>query len=275
VTDLGIVIVTFNSRQEIDGCLESLTAAPPALRHQIVVVDNASRDGTADHVRARWPGVTVIDAGANLGFAAACNVGIRATTGPLVLLLNPDTRVPAGALDRLAARLRAQPDTAAVGPRIVDARGRAELSFGPMIGPVAELRQKALVAGSRAGLPLISALVERMTRRSGKVDWVSGACLMAGRSDLEEVGLLDERYFLYTEDVDLCAALRARGRAVRFVADVEIVHLRGRSAATDRAAAEAVYRRSQLAFYAKHHPGWTPLLRIYLKLRGRLPDTRK
>jgi GT2 family glycosyltransferase len=114
-------------------------------------------------------------------------------------------------------------------------------------------------------------IVERMTRQTRDVEWVSGACLLIRRSDLEAVGLLDERFFLYTEDVDLCAAVRARGRAVLFAAEVEIQHLRGRSAG---ATTSTAYRRSQLAFYAKHHPAWVPWLRAYLKVRGELPDNR-
>ena len=90
------------------------------------------------------------------------------------------------------------------------------------------------------------------------------------RSDAEAVGLFDERYFMYTEDVDFCAALRARGRRIVFTPDVEVVHLRGRSSASAPAATTAAYRRSQIAFYEKHRPVWAPLLRLYLRLRGQL-----
>jgi GT2 family glycosyltransferase len=138
-----------------------------------------------------------------------------------------------------------------------------------MIAPLAELRQKMLVSGNDRGFPPIVSTVERMTRRSQEVDWVSGACLLIRRADLEAVGLLDERFFLYTEDVDLCASVRRRGRKILFASDVEIEHLRGRSAGASTAAA---YRRSQLAFYEKHHPAWVPWLRAYLKIRGELPD---
>jgi len=111
-------------------------------------------------------------------------------------------------------------------------------------------------------------VVERMTRRTRDVDWVTGACLLTYRADLEAVGLLDERFFLYMEDVDLCASIRARGRGVRFVADVEISHRRGASATPD--SRETAYRRSYLAFYEKHHPGWAPAVRAYVKLFHRL-----
>ena len=269
---LSIVIVSYNSRRDLDGCLGSLTERPPATDHEIVVVDNASTDGTVPWLRERWPGVRTIEAGGNLGFAKANNIGIRQTFGALVLLLNPDTRVPAGAIDRLVAALEQSPTAAIAGPRIVDGNGRAELSSGRMISPWAELRQKLLVVGSDRGLPGFTTLVDRMTRRSRTVDWVSGACLLARRQDLEAVGLLDERFFMYTEDVDVCAAVRARGRTVLFVAEAEIVHLRGRSAATSPGPTAAAYRRSQLAFYEKHHPAWVPVLRAYLKLTGRSPD---
>ena len=266
---LSIVIVSYNSRADLEGCLQSLTSGPPRIDHEIVVVDNASTDGTADYLRTRWPGIRLIDAGGNAGFARANNIGIRQTFGELVLLLNPDTIVPAGAVDRLVAVLDAHPLAAIAGPRIVDGSGRAELSFGSTIAPIAELRQKLLVKGNDRGFPLVNGIVDRMTRRSGAVGWVSGACLLIRRLDLEVAGLLDERFFLYTEDVDLCESVRARGRLVLFDAETQIVHLRGRSAASAPAATRAAYRRSQLAFYEKHHPQWVPFLKLYLRLKGR------
>src|SRR5262245_48440561 len=248
---LTIVIVTYNSRHEIDIALEAVREPRPCIEHEILVVDNASVDGTAAHVRASWPDVRVIDAGANLGFAAANNIGIRHSSSEIVLLLNPDTRARGDAVDLMLSCLDSRRDTAIVGPRIVDQQGRAELSFGAMISPFAELRQKVLVVGSQQGLPGLTRVVESMTRRTQVVDWVSGACLMIRRADLEAAGLLDERFFMYTEDVDLCATVRARGRKVLFTADAQIEHLRGRSA---NSATRSAYQRSHLAFYEKHHP---------------------
>jgi GT2 family glycosyltransferase len=268
VTRLQIVIVSYNSRPDLDACLSSLTQHAARLDHEIAVVDNASTDGTVEHVRRRWPEVRLIPAAENVGFARANNLAVRQSTSELVLLLNPDTIVRAGTIDRLVETLDAHPDAAIAGPRIVDGQGRAELSFGRMISPLAELRQKVLVRGHARGIPIVSTMVERMSRRSRTVDWVSGACLLIRRRDLEAVGLLDERFFLYTEDVDLCASVRARGRQVLFVAEAEIVHLRGRSVASARSASNAAYRQSQVAFYEKHHPRWAPILRAYLRLRG-------
>jgi N-acetylglucosaminyl-diphospho-decaprenol L-rhamnosyltransferase len=265
--ELSIIIVSFNARADLEACLASLHKPSPTTPHEIIVVDNASDDRSADAAR-RWTDVRVIESGGNLGFARANNVGIRASTGANLLLLNGDTIVPAGAIDGLVDELQRLQDVAVVGPRLVDADGRAELSFGPMIGPVNELRQKLLVLGHENRIGLVSAFVDRRTRRPHFPDWVSGACLLVRRRDAEAVGLLDERFFMYAEDVDFCAAIRARGRGIRFTSSVTVVHRRGRSAATARATTAAAYRRSQVAFYEKHHPRWTPVLRWYLRLRG-------
>jgi N-acetylglucosaminyl-diphospho-decaprenol L-rhamnosyltransferase len=259
---LSIVIVSYNARVDLERCLETLVRDKPVVDHEIVVVDNASTDDTVAAVRKRWSGVRLIEAGGNLGFSKGNNLGIRQSFGELVLLLNGDTLVPAGAIDGLVAVLDARPDVAIVGPRLVDERGRAELSFGRMISPLNELRQKLRARGD----------VERLTSREREVDWVSGACLLVRRADADAVGLMDERYFMYTEDVDFCAAVRARGRKVLFTPGVQMVHLRGRSRQSAPRATENAYRRSQIAFYEKHHPAWAPILRFYLRLRHRSPD---
>jgi GT2 family glycosyltransferase len=254
---VSIVIVSFNAHRDLERCLASLYAHPPAAAHEIVVVDNGSTDRSVETAR-RWPGVKVIDNRDNLGFARATNIGIRASHGANLLLLNSDTVVPAGAIDRLLDELDRDAGVAVVGPRLVDGSGRAELSFGRMIGPLNELRQQRVARGD----------VDRLTRERRYPDWVSGACLLVRRVEAEAAGLLDERFFMYTEDVDFCAAIRARGRRVLFAPEVEVQHLRGRSVAAAPAATQQAYRRSQIAFYQKHHPRWAPLLRAYLWLRG-------
>jgi GT2 family glycosyltransferase len=215
--------------------------------------------------------VRVIEAAGNIGFARATNIGIRQSSGAFVLALNPDTVLHPGAVRRLLDVLESRPDVAVVGPRLVDGHGRAELSFGSMMGPFSELRQKLLVRGNDRGAPIVRGYVQQLTRRSRAVDWVSGACLLVRRSDAEAVGLFDERYFMYAEDVDFCAAIRARRRTVLFVPEAEVSHLRGQSVASLPRATVMAYRRSQLAFYAKHHRGWLPLLRAYLTFTNRLP----
>jgi hypothetical protein len=267
---LSIVIVNFNGGTHLENCLRSLAEHPPSLPVETVVVDNGSTDGSAAVV-ARFRPARLLQLPSNAGFSAGNNAGIRATTGELILLLNNDTIVPPGAIDRLVARLEADTSVAVAGPRLVDGSGAAELSFGPMISPLGELRQKLVMGLHARGFGPVSAWVERTTRRQRYVDWVSGACLLVRRTVAEAVGLLDERFFLYTEDVDFCASLRARGWKVLFTPAAEIVHLRGRSRATAPGQASAAYRRSHLAFYQKHHPRMAPFLKTYLRLKGELP----
>jgi N-acetylglucosaminyl-diphospho-decaprenol L-rhamnosyltransferase len=266
---LAIVIVNFNGGAHLERCLRSLHDHPPATKAEIVVVDNASTDGSADGV-SRWPDVRLLRLAENIGFSAGTNAGIRETRTELLLLLNNDTVVPKGAIDRLVQRLDADPAAAIVGPRLVDAAGRTERSFGPMISPLGELRQKLITRLHDRGFRPMSAWVERSARRERYVDWVSGACLLARRFVADKVGLLDERYFLYTEDVDFCASVRAAGWKVLFTPAADVVHLRGRSRATAASASARAYRRSQLAFYEKHHPRWAPVLRAYLRLKRQL-----
>ncbi len=253
--DLSIIIVSFNARADLERCLASLHEAPPAGTHEILVIDNASTDGSAQAAR-RWPDVRVVDTGANRGFAAANNIGIRQSSGTNILLLNSDTIVPPHAIDRLVAELERHPDVAVAGPRLIDGGGRAELSFGDMVAPLAQIRQQRNARGD----------VDALTRRERYPDWVTGACLLVRRADAEAAGLLDERYFMYLEDVDFCAAIRRRGRRILFTPAAEVTHLRGRSA--PREASRSMYHRSLLAFYRKHHPLWAPLVRLFLLLRG-------
>ncbi len=270
---LAVIIVSFNVREDLAACLESLFAHPPAVPHEIVVVDNASSDDSVAMVRSRFPQVKVVALAENRGFAAANNVGIRETApgnSRWVLLLNSDAIVPEGALDRLVGRAEAVLGVGIAGPRLVDAQGRPELSFGPMPGPINEARQKRLGTAAARGAAWAVREVERRTSVEHFPDWVTGACLLVRRADAVEAGLLDERYFMYLEDADFCAAVRRLGRRVLFTPVATVTHLRGRSRAKSPHLVEAGYRRSQLAFYRKHHPYWTWLLQLYRGVRSRI-----
>jgi GT2 family glycosyltransferase len=266
--DLSIVIVSYNASADLERCLQALHDAAPSAPHEIIVVDNGSSDRSVDVAR-RWNDVRVIESRINRGFAAACNIGIRAALGTNVLLLNSDAFVGPGSLDTLLSELAAHPEAAVAGPRLVDGEGRAELSFGRMPGPLVEFNQKRLMQAHARRDRSASRRVEAMTRRTQWPDWVSGACLLVRRADAEAVGLFDERYFMYLEDVDFCAAIRARGSRILFTPAAEVVHLRGRSVRSAPAATHAAYERSHIAFYEKQHPRLAPFLRLYLRLTRR------
>ena len=266
---VDIVVVTYNARADVLACLASVHSHPPARPWTLHVVDNASGDGTPEAVAERWPSAVLTRLPGNRGFGAANNVGIAQGRHSQVLLLNSDTLVPPGQIERLCEVLDAhQPAVGIVGPRLEDAAGRPELSFGAMIGPLNEAIQKIRGRALAGGPAWWQRREWRRLEEPKSVDWVSGACLLAQRQVLSEVGGFDPRYFMYAEDVDLCAAARAAGYLVRFSPEAHIVHLGGRSRATAAAATYAHYRRSQLAFYEKHHPRWAALLRLYLRCRG-------
>lgn len=264
--DLDVVIVSHNTRADLEACLAALHAHPPRTLGRICVVDNMSTDGSADAVRTLWPAVGLIALDRNVGFAAANNLALRESTAVFALLLNSDTVAPPGAIDTLVDRLMATGAVAA-GPRLVDERGRPEVSFGPMLSPLAELAQRTRVRLAARGGRLARRYVDWRVSRERTVDWVSGACLLVRRSAALEAGLLDERFFMYEEDVDFCAALRARGGRVLFTPAAEVLHRRGQSTRRTGADLHALYDRSHLLFYDKHHPRWARLLRWWKRSR--------
>jgi len=265
---IHIIIVTHNTRDELLACLSSLGARPPASVGRITVVDNASTDGTADAVRTAHPSVEFIALDRNVGFGAANNVAARQSESDHLLFLNSDTVVPPGSIDRLLERLRAT-NAVAAGPRLVDATGRPEVSFGPMLTPLSELTQLVRLRMAASQSAFAQRTTQRLVADERVVDWVSGACFLVRRDAMMSAGGFDERYFMYEEDVDLCAELRARGGSILFTPAAEIVHLRGRSAGrSPSATASSHYHRSHLAFYQKHAPQWVPWLRRWQRWHG-------
>jgi N-acetylglucosaminyl-diphospho-decaprenol L-rhamnosyltransferase len=266
--DLEIVIVSYNTSDELDACLASIYAHLPARLERLVVVDNASTDSTVARAQSRWSQVHIIALEHNVGFGAANNMALREPGPPLVLLLNSDTIVPPGAIDRLVDRLQATGAVAA-GPRLVDASGHPEVSFGPMLTPLAEVGQAFRQRLAKWRDPLSRSYIRRLVSRERTVDWVSGACMLLRRDAVLRAGLFDERFFMYEEDIDLCVALRANGGRILFTPRSEIVHLRGRSVARTGAVRPVHYDRSHVAFYEKHAPAWAEWLRSWQRLRGR------
>jgi N-acetylglucosaminyl-diphospho-decaprenol L-rhamnosyltransferase len=266
---LAIIIVTYNSATEIDGCLQSIVGHTRPFPTTITVVDNASTDGTAAHVRERWPTVQVIESGGNLGFAKANNIGIRATSSDYVLLLNPDTVAPPDAIQTLVRGLASHQDAAIAGARLLNERGFPELSWGVPITPWNEFKTMIVTRRYLRKVRSVVRRIDKLSRQARPVAWVSGACMVIRRPDLEGAGLLDERYFMYYEDVDLCIAMGQRGRLVLYIAGAELLHYRGKSA-PGNPALERMRQQSHIAYYEKHLPGWTPALRGYLKLTGKI-----
>jgi len=251
VPRVAVVIVSFETRETLLDALASLQANAE-MKLDVVVVDNASRDGSADAVRARFPDVRVIANACNVGFSSACNQGARESRAPLVLFLNPDATLTPGSLAALAALFEARPRLGIAGPRTRSSNGDIQVSTGPDLALLAEWRQRRLVRGVARRDAGALAKAEARHAVEHEPDWVSGACLMARREALDAVGGFDERFFLYEEDADLCRRVRAAGWQVVFTPAAEARHALGRSMARAPSRARFEYHRSHLLYYRKH-----------------------
>jgi len=252
--DLSAVVVTYNSREHIAACLRSLAGARGALAMETVVVDNASADGSVAEARAA--GARVVETGDNLGYARAVNRGTRATTGEFVLVLNPDCVVAPGALVALHAWMRANPRCAIAAPRILNTDGSVEFSARSFPTHLTFLFNRySLATRLWPGNPWSRRyLLSDWDHASDRaVDWVSGACMLVRRSAIEQVGGMDEAYFMFNEDVDWCHAMKRAGWSVDFVAAAEITHHIGASKGrvSDKVILER--HRGMIHYFRKYH----------------------
>jgi len=246
-------------------CCESALASGPETR--VIVVDNGSSDGSADAVRGCLPSSDLLEMETNLGFGAAVNRGMAVGNAPFVLLLNSDARLRDDSLDVLVSAMQ-DPRIAAAGPRLLGNSGQVELSMGRTMGPLNEAAFKFLGSLYRDGRGPLGRLVERYYSEDRWTRSLSAACLLLRREALNQVGVFDERFFLYAEDVDLCRRLTRAGWRLRFVADAVAEHERSVSWRKDPLHVALSYRRSQIAFYRKHHGALAAQgLRFYLAVR--------
>lgn len=249
--DLSIVVVSFNTRDALDRCLGCVVGDPAA---EVWVVDNASGDGSAGLVRRRYPSVNLLVNESNRGFAAACNQAIVRARGRVIVLLNPDAIPEPSALRTLCAVLDERPEVGVVGGQLLSPGGRPLRSYGetPSLGAfITEMLGVDSVPGLRRLFPSVASPPKRR-ERPRPVGYVVGACLAFRRELVDAVGLLDERFFLYFEETDLCLRARQAGFLVWFEPAARIRHLGQASAAQLGAEAEAHYARSAYAFVRKH-----------------------
>lgn len=246
---LSIVIVNWNTQELLAACLTSVARAASGLPFETIVVDNGSTDGSQARLRRDFPWVRLIANPDNRGFAAATNQGIRASTGRWVLLLNSDTVVQPGALDALVHFLDARPQAGAAGARLLNGDGSLQPSAHPMLTPGREFWSLLFLERLWPRARYRQERWDCATPR--RVEALKGACLLLRRAALDQVGLLDERYFLYTEEVDLCRRLSQAAWELWYVPQAAVMHY---GAASSRQTAEAMYvqlYRSKLQFYRK------------------------
>jgi GT2 family glycosyltransferase len=249
---MAVAIVNHNTRDHLRACLESLRPEAPA---EVVVVDNASDDGSAAMVQAEFPEVWLLANDANRGYGAAANQALGLCEAPAVLLLNSDTRLRPGALAALAGYMAEHPEVAVAGPRLVNPDGSLQPSTYPAPTPLHVFLEESTLGRLVGRLP---PLRERYLRtwshsRPRAVPWLLGAALALRRDAFRASGGFDPSFFMYLEEVDLCARLRAAGWQVHFVPAAEIVHTGGASTRQYRRQMAVQYFSSLAHFYRRHY----------------------
>lgn len=265
MTDLGIVIVNYNTRERLRDCLQSLQANR-GVSYLTFVVDNGSTDDSAAMVRAAFPRVRVIESQTNGGYSYANNLGLRALLAidpapAYVLLLNPDTVLPPDAFACMIEFFHAHPDAGIVGPKLVMANGKLDLacrrSFPDPVNSIYHVLglDERFPTSPRFARYNLTYLDENQT---SEVDSVVGAFMMLRTAALQQAGLLDETYFMYGEDLDLALRVKQRGWKVYYYPAVRVLHFK-RAASRGSARAQYEFWRAAYIFYRKHYARTTAL----------------
>ena len=289
---LSVVMVTFRSAATLPGALAALKRqAPPGT--ELAIVENGGDTTVTEQVQAIWPHARVTINATNRGFAAGVNQGIRQTSADSILLLNPDAEVESGAIAALRDALDQLPDAGIVAPCLLDADGQPVLSCYPFLSPL-DVAWRHLQL--RRILPdRVTGYYRRRTLDSGRskpvlVEWAQGACWLIRREMLDEVGLLDERFFLYAEEVDLALRAARAGWQTCYVPTARVRHAEGSSSGQVVPLKLASHYLSKVVYFGKHHgPAAQDAVRAILLLdltlrmayravgvlRGRPPDARQ
>lgn len=230
--DLSIAIPSWNTRTLLDQCIKSVRRCCDDLRVEVIVVDNASSDGSADMVTTKYPDAKLIANRTNIGFAGACNLAFKQSTGRYFLLLNSDTIVLDGALKSLVQFMDCHPDAGAAGCKLLNQDGSLQRSCSCFPGLLTELFDAIYLSKlfPRSRVFACYPMSFWDFDHTRQVDFAGGSCLIVRREAIGEVGLLDEEYFMYAEEADWCYRFWDQGWAVYFYPDAQVIHLGGESA---------------------------------------------
>jgi len=249
---LSVIIVSFNTREMTLDCLRTLERAVAGIASEVIVVDNASSDGSAAAIRAAFPQVQVLESGRNAGFGAANNLGMRAARGGYFLLLNSDAFPEPGAIAALLAALQAQPGIGVAGPRTLNPDGSLQISCYRFTSPLHAWQENLWLSRGYSRWA-------HDTRR--EVEFVIGACLLVRRAVFAQVGGFDERFFMYSEEADWQRRIWDAGWKVLFVPEARVMHLGGASGAAQAEKVPACFWES-LDYYGRKHHGVLGLVAI-------------
>ena len=259
--DLTVIIVSWNVRDLLRRCLQSILTAQ-GLQIEIVVVDNASTDGSPEMVRAEFPQVHLLANDENRGFTAANNQGLALSQGRALLLLNPDTEVVGDALATMLETMRARPAVGIVGPRLLYPDGSLQSSRRRFPTFATALVESTVVQEWWADNRILRRYYMDDTADDSAddavqaVDWVVGACLLVRRECYEQIGGLDEGFFMYSEELDWCRRAKTAGWGVVYLPTATIIHHEGKSSEQVVPARHIHFQSSKVRYFRKHHGRW-------------------
>lgn len=242
---VSVILVNYNGAGFLPHCLTSIAEHTKNVDYEVIIVDNSSTDASKDIVRTQFSAFQLLEADANYGFAVANNMGARVAQGELLFFLNNDTIIKENAISGMENFLRTHSSVGACGPKLLNPDGSLQWSTGCSPSLINELknRNQQRNAGAATDVP----------DRSMAVDWVTGAALMIRRGLFEKLKGFDENFFMYFEDVDLCARVRESGAGVYYVPQCAITHLGGEMNVEEKPARIQIeYRKSQTRYYSKH-----------------------
>ena len=266
MVDLTIALISYNTRDLLLACLQSILETTKDLIYELVVVDNASADGSVEAVRSHFPDAVVLSNTHNNGYAKACNQALAISKGRHLLLLNSDTIISNHALVTLVEYLDSHPDVGAVSCKQWTGEGHLNQTCFPFPSLRDHFYHASLFQRVAPRMQAAAAAMQAVDcTLSQNVDWANGACLVVRTDLLRQLGGLDEGFFMYFEDVDLCRRIHRQGYRVHHLAEAEIVHLVGRSSgrAVDRLNLE--WELSRIRYIEKHFsPGKRAVMKIWI-----------
>lgn len=272
--DLSIIIVNYRAKRFLKVCLDSIYNTKNNLRVEIWLIDNSSKDDTVPWVNENFPQVNLIENEWNSGFSKATNQGIKESQGKYLLLLNPDTKISEGKINEVVRFMDENPEAGICGPRMIDEKSELLYScrsFPDLLTSISS--SQSVLNRLFPHNPLSCRYLLKDLDRTGvkEVDWVSGSCLFARRKMLEEIGLLDENYFMFCEDTDLCLRAKKHGWKVFYFPFLTVTHHLAGSTSLNPLRAKLEHHRSVYYFFKKHyHPNPVFRLLVYLSLLWRL-----
>ena len=265
--DISILIVSWNVRDLLLACLAALPDAVADATYEVILVDNASQDGTVDAVREAFPQVQIIANQENRGFTGGNNQALALARGRSLLLLNPDTRPLPGSIAELHRFLQSHPDVGAVGPRLWYGDGSPQPNRRRFPTLSTLFTESTIIQHYLPGLPLFAhyIMADQPDDQVQEVDWLVGAALMVRREVYQQVGGLDEGFFMYSEELDWCRRIKAAGWRICYDPAAEIIHYEGKSSEQAVARRDIAFFSSRVRYTRKYHgPVWAELLRWWL-----------